>query len=63
MEAFLLRKNDNFVLELVISGLRKSKGQIIWIQKVIKGLWKKGTSRKEFFMLSGVINLRLDLIR
>ena len=60
MEIFLLRKNDgnNLVLELVISGWGNHMDT-----KVIKGLQKKGTLRKEFCTLSGVIKIRLDLIR
>ena len=40
----------------------KNKRQIIWIQKVVKGLSEKGTLREDFYMLLGVIKIRMDLI-
>lgn len=62
MEMFLLRKSgENFVQELFLDG--ENKRQIIWLQKVVQDLWEKGTLREGFCVLSGVIKIRMDLIR
>ena len=57
---FLKGKAGNFILELVASG-RKNKGQLIWTQKVVKGLQKEEPCKRSF--MYGQAGIRWNLTR
>ena len=48
---FIKRKVSNIVFELLVSGYKKISDQLIWIQKLMEGLWKRNSEKRVLHMV------------